>query len=72
MIALSDKLANAMDMVQSKREEGVSFWNKFNNSDPLDQQWYYNSFAQIISEKSNLSETVPYKKYVEVIEELFS
>ena len=71
MIALSDKLANAIDMLQAKKTEGISFWNKFNNSNPLDQQWYYKSFADIITEKSALGETIPYKKYIQVIEELF-
>ena len=71
MIALSDKLANAIDMLQAKKTEGISFWNKFNNSDPLEQHWYYKSFADIIDEKSTLGETEAYKKYIQVIEELF-
>ena len=71
MIALSDKLANTLDMLEAKKMEGSSFWDKFNNSDPIAQHWYYQSFADIIAEKSNLGETIPYKRYIEVIEELF-
>lgn len=72
MIALSDKLANAIDTLEAKKIEGIAFWNKFNNSDPKTQEWYYKSFADIIAEKSNLAETNPYKRYIEVIEELFN
>ena len=71
MIALSDKLANAIDMLEAKKIEGISFWDKFNNSDPIAQHWYYKSFADIIAEKSDLGKTIPYKRYIEVIEELF-
>ena len=72
MIALSDKLANTMDMLEAKKIEGISFWDKFNNSDPVAQHWYYKSFADIIAEKSKLAETIPYKRFIEVIEELFN
>lgn len=72
MIALSDKLANVTDMLEEKGTEGDTFWNKFNNSDPVAQRWYYQSFADIIGEKSNLRETIPYKQYIKVIEELWS
>ena len=71
MIALSDKLANAIDMLEAKKIVGMSFWDKFNNSNPEDQYWYYKSFADIIAEKSSLGKTDQYKEYVEVIEELF-
>ena len=72
MIALSDKLANTKDMLEAKKIEGLSFLNKFNNSNPKDQYWYYKSFADIIGEKSNLSDTEAYKKYIQVIDELFT
>lgn len=72
MIALSDKLANAMDMLEAKKIEGSSFLNNFNNSDPLAQYWYYKSFADIIAEKSKLAETKPYRRYVEAIAEIFN
>ena len=72
MIALSDKLANAIEMLEAKKIEGMSFLNNFNNSDPVAQYWYYKSFADIIAEKSKLAETKSYRKYVEVIDEIFN
>lgn len=71
MIALADKLANTEEMLELKNEKGLSFWNKFNNSDPKEQEWYYQSFADIIHSKSNLSDTRAYKRYIEVLNELF-
>ncbi|WP_414838878.1 HD domain-containing protein [Carnobacterium sp. TMP28] len=72
MIALSDKLANVIEMLEAKKIEGMSFLNNFNNSDPIAQYWYYKSFADVIAEKSKLAETKPYRKYVEVIDEIFN
>lgn len=72
MIALSDKLSNTTDMLEVKQEKGMAFLDVFNNTNPDDQYWYYKSFADVIGEKSNLSETSQYKQYLQVIDELFN
>lgn len=72
MIALSDKLANTEDILEAYKIEKMSVWNKFNQTDPVAQHWYYQSFADIIAEKSDLSESKQYKRYIHVLEELFA
>lgn len=72
MVALADKLANTTEMLEAIQLKGPSFWNEFNNSDPVAQEWYYRSFADIIHKKTNLGTTDTYKSYVSVLDSLFT
>ena len=72
MIALGDKLANTKEMLADKRIVGNEVWGKFNNTSPIDQKWYYQSFADVIRDKSNLGGTEVFSEFTSVLSELFS
>ena len=45
LVSASDKLHNARSIVADLRTEGASLWDRFNQSDPAAQVWYYQSLA---------------------------
>ena len=65
---LSDKLSNMRSFYRQYLKEGDSLWNKFNQSDPKMQEWYYRSVAQYTSE---LSDTPAWAEYSELTDKVF-
>lgn len=66
---LGDKLSNIRSFCREYRKKGDTFWNIFNQKDPLQQEWYYRRIAAALSE---LSEYDAYKEFLGCIDELFS
>ncbi len=48
LVALADKLSNIRAMMDDLAEEGDTMWNKFNQSDPAVQKWYYQSICDAL------------------------
>lgn len=65
---LGDKLSNIRSFCREHKKAGNEFWNRFNQNDPAQQEWYYRTIAESLSE---LSEYDAYKEYVQRVDELF-
>lgn len=65
---LGDKLSNLRSFCREYRKVGDEFWNRFNQNDPKQQKWYYNTIADALSE---LSEYDVYHELILCIDELF-
>ncbi|WEG73068.1 HD domain-containing protein [Vagococcus intermedius] len=70
-IALGDKLANSREMLRDYEEVGDKLWERFNNPNPQDHYWYYQSFADIIGAHPLLAKSAPYKELLATLTQLF-
>ena len=69
MIMLADKISNMRSTVLDFQKSGANIWDKFNMKDPAEQEWYYRSVADVLSE---LSDTPEYREYVKMLDIVFS
>jgi len=69
IVALGDKFSNMSGIALDYRQIGDEVWKRFHapNGKP-DVEWYYRSLADAMSE---LSDTLAYKEYVKLLEEVF-
>ena len=69
IVALGDKFSNMSGIALDYRQIGDEVWKRFHapNGKP-DVEWYYRSLAEALSE---LSDTLPYKEYLKLLEEVF-
>lgn len=65
MLWLADKLANIRSLAGMYSELGDEMWQKFNQSDPEMQCWYYKSVAQMI--ELSLNKTGAFKELIKHI-----
>ena len=72
MIALGDKLSNVRAMTRDYERIGEDLWNKFNNSNAIDQGMYYGLLANVFGADEKIAGTPEYKEYVELCTALFS
>lgn len=68
ILFLSDKLSNLRSIYSSWGKEGPNLWKHFNQKDPVEQKWYYNSIANYTQE---LSDTLAGREYNWLVQELF-
>lgn len=68
MILLGDKLSNMRGSRMDYRVNGDAMWQKFNMKDKSQQEWYYRAICTVIPE---LSDTLAYAEYCEVLDEVF-
>lgn len=67
MATLADKLSNMRSIHRDYKEQGETFWEKF-NADKESQHWYYHSIAQAFIQVVNTDE---YNEYTKLISETF-
>ena len=67
-IWLGDKLSNIRSMYRTHLLEGDSMWNHFNNKNPEDHEWYYESIMKLLKDLSGYS---VYREYCAIVEALF-
>ncbi len=68
ILFLSDKLSNMRSLYRSKQKFGDELWQMFHQTDPQAHYWYYDSIAKSLEE---LTDTLAYKEYVELIHRTF-
>lgn len=68
IVALADKLSNIRAICRDYEKIGDELWNRFNQKDKNEHEWYYKSFAETLSE---LSETAAYREYCELTYKIF-
>lgn len=73
IIALSDKIANLLELKQDIYLKGDEVWERFNNKNPEDHKWYHSSFLEIF--ENNRQIFVKNERlldvYKQLIEEVF-
>ncbi len=69
MIMLGDKLSNMRASLRDYRKDPEHLWDKFNMKDVKEQEWYYRSVAEKLTE---LKEYPAYQEYVCILDEVFS
>ena len=68
MITLGDKLSNIRAIHRDYLALGDEVWNRFNQRDPKEHCWYYQSIADSMSELSHFE---AYKEYARLVHETF-
>lgn len=69
IIALADKTANALDLAAEREAEGDKMWDKFNEKDPSEHQWYFDTIAAILEKP--LGQTRVYRLYIDTLKRIF-
>ena len=67
MVWLGDKLANMRAIYRDFKKDGVAMWNKFNQSNPDQQAWYYRSIVEHTKRLSHTSAWIEYKALTELV-----
>ncbi len=68
IIWLSDKLSNMRSFYRMYRREGAKLWERFHQSEPAKQAWYYRTVAEYTGE---LSGTDAWREYADLTEKVF-
>ena len=69
IVALGDKLSNMSGIALDYRRIGDEVWKLFHAPNgKIDVEWYYRSLAEALAE---LSDTLAYKEYHKLLEEVF-
>ena len=68
MVWLGDKLANMRTIYRDWKEEGDAIWQRFHQSDPAVQAWYYTTIAELTKP---LAHTVAWEEYKTLTDTVF-
>lgn len=68
IVALGDKLSNMRAIARDYAQQGNALWDLFHAKDPKDHEWHYRGLADALSE---LCDTVAYKEFEELINQVF-
>lgn len=68
MITLGDKLSNIRAIHRDRLLLGDALWQRFNQKDKREHEWYYRAIADCLSE---LSEYEAYREYITLINATF-
>ena len=64
---LSDKLSNMRSFYRLYKEKGPSLWNKFNQTDPGKQKWYYCCILKLTEELKDHAAWQEYRQLTELV-----
>ena len=67
MVWLGDKLANMRSIYREWKQTGDAMWLRFNQKDPSQQAWYYQSIANLTRRLSNTPAWLEYKTLTEIV-----
>ncbi len=68
MIMLADKISNMRATYRDFQVAGHDIWQKFNMKDEAEQEWYYRSVAEVLSDLSDLD---LYQEYLRILDAVF-
>jgi len=68
LIALADKLSNLRALAKDYARQGDALWQRFNQKDPKEHEWYYRSVLQKIQELDSLQ---CYQEYAQLLNQVF-
>lgn len=69
MMWLGDKLSNVRSLARQYDSVGNKLWDSFHQKDPVEQEWYYRS---IINGLSELKDYPAYREFVMLVDKIFS
>ena len=67
MVWLGDKLANMRSVYWDWKHKGDAVWLRFNQKDPSQQAWYYQSIAELTKRLSHTPAWLEYKTLTELV-----
>jgi (p)ppGpp synthase/HD superfamily hydrolase len=67
IIWLSDKLANIRSLYADYCTIGDKVWNQFNQKDPSEHYWYYNTISNLLDELKEKPAWIEYNNLVEKV-----
>ena len=67
MVWLGDKLANMRAIYRDWKVEGDAMWQRFNQTDPREQAWYYHTIVALTQQLSHTSAWLEYKTLTEKV-----
>ena len=67
MVWIGDKLANMRAIYRDWKVEGDAVWQRFNQKDIKQQEWYYTSIAEYTDRLSHTSAWLEYKTLTELV-----
>jgi (p)ppGpp synthase/HD superfamily hydrolase len=59
LVSCADKLHNARSLHRDLIEEGENVWDRFNETDPAQQLWYYRALADVFAERIDRPRWLP-------------
>lgn len=68
MLWLGDKLSNIRSFYRQIQKDGDAVWQKLNQKDPAQQEWYYRSIAECLAD---LKEYDAYREYISLVNAVF-
>lgn len=67
MVWLGDKLANMRAIYRDWKVEGDAMWQRFHQSDPAVQAWYYTSIAELTKSLAHTAAWEEYKALTDIV-----
>ena len=67
MVWLGDKLANMRAIYRDWKVEGDAMWQRFHQSDPKVQAWYYTTIAELTKRLEDTAAWVEYKALTDIV-----
>jgi (p)ppGpp synthase/HD superfamily hydrolase len=68
MICLSDKLSNIRQLYRDRKKVGDKVWDRFNQHDPKEHEWYYRSIVELLSD---FKDTAAYSEFSDLVNRVF-
>lgn len=68
VLALADKLSNLRAIYRDQKQEGEKLWNRFNEKRKEKHEWMYRQVADALSD---LSDTLAWQEYEELVRKTF-
>ena len=68
MLWLGDKLSNIRSFYRQIQKDGDAVWQKLNQKDPAEQEWYYRSIAASLAD---MCEYDAYQEYISLVDKVF-
>lgn len=68
LIALADKLSNLRALAKDYARQGDTLWQRFNQKDPKEHEWYYGSVLREVQELDGLQ---CYHEYEHLLDQVF-
>jgi len=72
LVSAADKVHNARCILADYRKEGGETWVRFNETDPVQQLWYYRSLIDVFRERLHSSLTGELARTVDELERLMA
>ena len=67
MVWLGDKLANMRSIYRDWKVEGDAMWQRFHQSDPKVQAWYYTTIAELTKPLEHTAAWAEYKALTDIV-----